>query len=130
MPLELEGRRVTYLSLIPKAQESTPEPYSLRVATSEDIPLLMELYNRQRSASMVWNITSERFWRYQIKEETDQSISGKQMCVRMIVDNTGKVQGYLLLATRRWDKSLNVFALNIVAGVNWQTMVPPLLRAL
>jgi len=35
--LELEGRRVTYLSLIPKAQESTPEPYALRAATTEDI---------------------------------------------------------------------------------------------
>jgi GNAT superfamily N-acetyltransferase len=128
--LELEGRRVTYLSFIPKPQESTPEPYSLRAATQEDIPLLMELYNRQRSASMVWNITSERFWRYQIKEEKDPTAGGKQMCVRMIVDNAGKVQGYLLLATRRWGKSLHVYALNIAAGVSWQAFVPPLLRAL
>jgi GNAT superfamily N-acetyltransferase len=128
--LELEGRRVTYLSLIPGAQESTPEPYSLRVATPGDIPVLRELYNRQRTASMVWNITSERFWQYQIKEETDPNVSGKQTCVRMIVDNTGKVQGYLMLATRRWGKSLNVYALNIAAGVNWQAVLPPLLRAL
>ena len=128
--LELEGSRVTYLSLIPREQESTPEPYSLRVATPEDIPQLMELYNRQRSASMVWNITSEQFWRYQIIEETDPSLSGKQMCVRMIVDYTGKVQGYVLLATRRRGKSLHVFALNIAAGVNWQAVVPTLLRLL
>jgi len=39
--LELEGRRVTYLSLIPRVQESTLEPYSLRPATPEDIPQLM-----------------------------------------------------------------------------------------
>ena len=128
--LELEGRRVTYLSLIPKAQGSTPEPYSLREATHKDIPLLMELYNRQRSTSMVWNIASEQFWRYQIKEETNPNLSGKQMCVRMIVDNTEKVQGYLMLATRRWGKSLHVNALNIAAGVSWQAMVPSLLRAL
>ncbi len=128
--LELEGRRVTYLSLIPKAQESNPDPYSFRVATPEDIPLLIELYNRQRSASMIWNILSERFWRYQIKEETDPSVSGKQMCVRMIIDEAGEVQGYLMLATRRWGKSLHVYALNIIAGVSWQAMVPSLLRAL
>ena len=128
--LELEGRRVTYLSLIPREQESTPESFLLREATPEDIPQLMELYNRQRSASMVWNITSEQFWRYQIIEETDPSLSGKQMCVRMIVDYTGKVQGYVLLATRRWGKSLHVFALNIAAGVNWQAVVPTLLRLL
>ena len=128
--LELEGRRVTYLTLIPKGQETTPEPYSLRVATPEDIPELIELYNRQRSESMVWNILSERFWRYQIKEEIDPSVSGKQICVRMIVDNTGKIQGYLMLATRRWDNSLRVFALNIAAGISWQEVVPSLLRAL
>jgi GNAT superfamily N-acetyltransferase len=128
--LELEGRKVTYLSLIPRAQESTPEPYSLRTATPEDVPLLMELYNRQRSASMIWSIASERFWLYQIEEAHDPSIVGKQMCVRMIVDNTGTVQGYLMAATKRWGKSLDVYALNIAAGVSWQAVTPSLLRAL
>jgi predicted acetyltransferase len=128
--LELEGRRVTYLSLIPKAQVSAPEPYSLRAATLEDIPVLMELYNRQRSTSMVWSIPSERFWRYLIKEEKDPAVVGKQMGVRMIVDNAGAVQGYLIVALTRWGKSLNVYALNVAAGVSWQAVVPPLLRAL
>lgn len=128
--LELEGRRVTYLSLIPTAQESTPEAYSLRTATHEDIPLLTELYNGQRSTSMVWNILSERFWHYQINEEKDPTIIGKQMCVRMIVDNVGTVQGYLMVATKRWSKSLDVYALNITSEVSWQAVVPPLLRAL
>ncbi len=128
--LELEGRRVTYLSLIPKAQESTPEPYSLRTATPEDIPLLMELYNRQRSASMIWSIASERFWLYQIEEVQDPTVVGKQMCVRMIVDEASAVQGYLMVATKRWSESLDVYALNIAAGVSWQAVAPPLLRAL
>jgi GNAT superfamily N-acetyltransferase len=127
--LELEGRRVTYLSLIPKAQESTPEPYSLRVATTEDIALLMELYNRQRQAGMVSAIASEGFWRYQIAEEKDPTV-GKQMCVRMIVDDAGVVQGYLMVAIRRWGDSLSVYALNVAAGVSWQAVVPSLLRAL
>ncbi|HYX50866.1 MAG TPA: GNAT family N-acetyltransferase, partial [Ktedonobacteraceae bacterium] len=128
--LELEGRRVTYLSLIPKAQDSIPEPYSLRVATPEDIPLLMELYNRQRSASMVWNITSKQFWSYYIQEDADPGVSGKNMCVRMIVDNEGKVQGYSLLGIRRRGKGLHVYALNVADGVSWQAVVAPLLRAL
>jgi GNAT superfamily N-acetyltransferase len=124
--LELEGRRVTYLSLIP----TTPEPVSLRVATNEDIPLLMELYNRQRSASMVWSIASERYWRYQIQEVQDPAVAGKQACVRMIEDGAGAVQGFAILASRRWGKSLNVYALNVAAGVSWQALVPALLRTL
>jgi GNAT superfamily N-acetyltransferase len=128
--LELEGRRVTYLSLIPRAQESTPEPYSLRAAITQDIPLLMELYNRQRATSMVWAIASERFWRYQMEEVQDPTVAGKQMCVRMIVDDAGTVQGYLMVAIKRWGKNLNVYALNVAAGVSWQAVAPPLLRAL
>jgi GNAT superfamily N-acetyltransferase len=127
--LELAGRRVTYLSLIPKAQASTPEPYTLRAATYEDIPLLRELYNGQRQASMVSSLPTERFWRYQVEEEQDPTV-GKQICVRMIVDNAGAVQGYLMVAIRRWDSSLNVYALNLAAGANWQAAVPSLLRAL
>jgi hypothetical protein len=126
----LEGRRATYLSLIPRAQESTPEPYALRAATTEDIPLLMELYNRQRLTSMVWTIASERFWCYQIQEEKDPTVVGKQMCVRMIIDGAGAVQGYLMVAIKRWSNSLHVYALNVAAGVSWQAVVPPLLRAL
>lgn len=128
--LELGGRRVTYLSLIPKSQASTPEPYSLRAATNEDIPLLKKLYHRQSSTSMVWSIASEGFWRYQIEEEKDPTVVGKQMCVKMIVDEAGTVQGYLMVAIKRWDRSLEVYALNVADGVSWQAMAPPLLRAL
>jgi GNAT superfamily N-acetyltransferase len=129
--LELEGRRVTYLSLIPTASEDTPELYGLRAATPEDIPLLMELYDRQCSASMVWSTASERFWSHQIKEEEeDPTVAGKSMCVRMIVDAAGTVHGYLLLATKRYGAGLSVYTLNLAAGVSWQAVVPSLLRAL
>src|SRR6185312_1572308 len=41
--LELDGRRVTYLPLIPIAPENTPEAYTLRPATPDDIPHIMEI---------------------------------------------------------------------------------------
>ncbi|HZU69765.1 MAG TPA: GNAT family N-acetyltransferase [Ktedonobacteraceae bacterium] len=128
--LDLEGRRVTYSALIPKAQESTPEPYTLRAATFDDIPLLMELYNRQQARSMVWSVLSERFWRYYLDETEDPSALGKQIAIKMIIDTVGVAQGYVMFADRRWGSSLNVYALNIVAGANWQAIVPSLLRAL
>jgi hypothetical protein len=79
---------------------------------------------------MVWAITSERYWRYQIEEVKDATVSGKQMGVRMIVDETGAVQGYLMVALKRWGNSLNVYALNLATGVSWQAVIPSLLRAL
>jgi GNAT superfamily N-acetyltransferase len=128
--LELEGRRLTYLSLIPKALENTPEPYTLRAATTDDIPLIIEFYNRQRPESMVWSVATERFWRYQLEEGYDPTTAGKQSCVQVLVDNAGAVQGYLIVATKRWGSDLTVWALDIAAGVNWQAVISPLLRAL
>lgn len=127
--LELDGRRVTYLSLIPQAQASTAEPYTLRATTYEDIPALRELYKRQCSGSMVSSIATERYWRYQVEEEPDPKI-GKQICVKMIVDNAGAVQGYVMASMRRWGSSVTVYGLNLAASVNWQAVVPSLLRAL
>ncbi len=38
--LELDVHRVTHFALIPKAKEGVPEPYTLRDATEDDIPLI------------------------------------------------------------------------------------------
>ena len=58
--LNLGGRRVTNLSLIPQAKE--PEPYLLRDAAEADIPFILTLYDRRRRESIVSSPIEER-WR-------------------------------------------------------------------
>ncbi|HEU5381910.1 MAG TPA: GNAT family N-acetyltransferase [Ktedonobacteraceae bacterium] len=128
--LELEGRRLTYVSLIPKARDNAPDAYTLRAATANDIPRVMELYNQQRSGSKVWAVATERFWQYQTENVDNPLTSGKDLCVQVLTDQTGAVQGYLLVAARRHSSNLSVWALNIAPGVNWQAVVEPLLRSL
>lgn len=128
--LELEGQRQVYLSLIPDAPAKTPEPYSLRAATPQDIPRIMEIYNRQRATSMVWSLAGEDFWRYHLEGTADPLTTGRQLRVQVIADTTGAVQGYALVAMKRWGRDLGVWALNIAEGVNWQAVIAPLLRAL
>lgn len=128
--LELEGRRITYLPLIPAAPENTPEAYTLRTATPNDIPRIVEIYHLQRSESMVWSVASEHFWRYQMEEGYDPTTSSMQLCTQMLVDAAGDVQGYVLAANKRWGSDLAVWALNIAAGVSWQAVIAPLLRGL
>lgn len=128
--LELEGRRVAYLDRVPSIPEGTPEPYTLRAATPEDIPRIMELYNQRRAESMVWPQAPENFWRYQLAESASPNLTGKQACVRLLVDAAGTTLGYLIVATRRWEKELPVWAVDIAPGVNWQEVLFPLLRAL
>ncbi len=64
--LDLEGRRLIHVAGIPELDGDKPEPYSLRLATFDDAPHLLALYNLGRSASLVWHETTESDWRFHI----------------------------------------------------------------
>lgn len=128
--LDLGGKRVTYLSLIPKLKESESEPYTLREATVEDTPCVMEYYDRSRAASIVWTDVSEGYWRYLLEGWKAQPERDKTESLMMIVDATGAPKGYVMTMTKRRGKALEVWALDTAAGVNMQAVMPSVLRAL
>ena len=128
--LDLDGKRVTYLSLIPKLKEGESEPYTLRETTVEDIPLVMEYYNRRRAASIVWTDVSEDYWRYLLEGWKAQPERDKTDTLLMIVDATGAPEGHVLTTAKRRGKGLNVWAVDTAAGVNVQAVMPSVLRAL
>ena len=127
--LDLGGRRVTNLSLIPTAKENEPEPYTLRDATEEDIPLIVELYDRRRRESMVSSPLEANWLRYQIRTWNVTEIEDNWH-MQIIMDHAGMAIGYLLVPIVRWGKSMDVFALEVRPEVNVQAVLPPLLRAL
>ncbi len=135
--LDLHGRRAVLLALIPETNTNIPEPYALREAALTDVPAMIEIYDRRRAGSLVWNRVSERYWRYQIEKWHDPALArldptahGANDRIQMIVDAAGVVCGYTIVATKRWARDLQVFALELAAGVSWQLVMPPLLRAL
>ena len=128
--LDLEGKRVTYLSIIPKAKEGVAEPYTLRTATVEDLPLIMAAYNSRRSTRMVWHNVSERYWRYEIEAWQSSSEIAKSMYIQMIVDANGASKGFLMSNAKRRGRELGIGVFEVLPGVNVQAMMPSVLRAL
>jgi hypothetical protein len=128
--LDLEAKRTTYLSLIPKLKEGETEPYTLRDATVEDIPLIQEFYQQQRSHSMVWNTATDYFWRYEIEKREAKRENEPAWNIKMIVDAEGNSKGYLMALNRRWGRSFNVHLLDIATDVNQQAVMPSVLRGL
>lgn len=126
--LNLGGRRVTNLSLIPAAKENEPELYTLRDATEDDIPLIVELYDRRRRESMVSSPLDASWLGYHIRMwnivETDDSWH-----LQIIMDHAGMAVGFLLQPIIRWGKNMEVFALELKPEVNVQVALPSLLRA-
>lgn len=135
--LDMNGKRITYLSLIPPKLDQSPEPCTLRAATSEDIPQLMDLYAQRCRANMVSVTVPAGYWRYVIErwnrdeaDGVDPALSGIQTRPLMIIDGTGAVCGYAVVATKRWDRDLLVYSLELSSNLNVQALAPSLLRAL
>ncbi len=127
--LDLDGRGIVYTALIPLAKEGEPEPYTLRDATVEDLPMVRRLYDRQRASSMVSTPIEERWWRYQLQSwRTDET--GESWRIQMIADVAGAAVGYLITPTLRWKTALPVWQLGVEPHVNLQAVMPPMLRAL
>lgn len=135
--LDLGGRRIVAADAIAAQQPEEASPYHLRLATLEDIPELVALYNRRRDASLIWQETDEAYWRYHITGWTDPAIAQREMTLigmlgrlYMIVDSAGAVCGYTWLATKRWESDLAIFALELAPQVNGQIALAALLPRL
>jgi GNAT superfamily N-acetyltransferase len=128
--LNLEGRRATYLSLIPKLKEGEQEPYTLREATAADIPFIQACYNRRRASSVVWTPVSDQYWQYEIEAWKANPERDKTSSIQIILTVENAPKGFLMASARRGGRDLGVWVLEVAAGVNWQALTPPVLRAL
>ncbi len=135
--LDLGGNRNTPVTVIPNAKATEVEPCTLRPATIADASDLQMLYNQHRASSLVWHETTEDFWRYHAGFWDDPEVIGRDAThvglgrrVYMAVDADGRISGYVWVTTVRWDEKFWVLGLELAPGVNWQTLMPSMLREL
>ncbi|HEY5006050.1 MAG TPA: GNAT family N-acetyltransferase [Ktedonobacteraceae bacterium] len=128
--LDLDETHTTYITQIPKAKDDEQEPYTLREATNEDIPLLQQFYNRRKGTSIVWSRISDAYWRYELEGWKVQPDWGRTSSIQIIVDKAGDAQGYLFLSPIRWGQGLHVRGFDVAPGASVQAMLPSVLRAL
>jgi GNAT superfamily N-acetyltransferase len=127
--LDLDGNCTVDITAIPKAEEGAGEPYTLRDATVEDLDLVKELYDRQRTTYSISSPIEQDWWTYQLRTwRTSQSGHGERL--QMILDTSGSVCGYVIVPNMRWRKNMMVWDFAVRAGVNLQAAMPSLLRAL
>lgn len=127
--LDLGGRCSVYVPLIPQSKEGVPEPFHLRDATWEDIPLVQQLYDQQCTSGILSAPIDETWWRYQL-ETWRTSHSGEGWHIQMIVDSEGQSQGYVITPSMRWQDGYRVTDLAFASGANALAIMPSLLRAL
>ena len=127
--LDLGVERETYTALIPPLAEGTSEPYSLRDATINDIPLIARLYEQQCTSNIVSTVIDEGWWRHQIEHWNDFQADG-YWHVLVITSKKSAFCGYVTLPAIRRRDSIPVFDLAIMGGFNLAEIILPVMRAI
>lgn len=127
--LPLAGGRIVPLASIPDQQHGMAEPYLLRDALEEDIPLLQSLYAQSFQDQVIVTCIEEEWWRYQLTHWRN-SQTGEHWHIRLILDQVGNVWGYLVTPVVRVQPNLVVWSIALVQGINLLILLPSLLRAL
>lgn len=132
--LDLGGSRSVPFSAIPRLKPGEAEPYRLREATPEDLPMVLALYERERArtyhgAPMLVSIRiDERYWRFTLDGFGPESAEAWR--TQLILNGEGRTLGYVLTGPRRWDKAIPVFGLSVEPGISLVAVLPAVLRAL
>ncbi|GAC1392701.1 MAG: hypothetical protein NVSMB38_17110 [Ktedonobacteraceae bacterium] len=128
--LDLGGKRVVYTSRIPKAKEGEAEAYMLRDAMAEDVPTIQNIYSYRRKVGVISANVPDYYWLYELQRVSNEN--EKFPRVKLIVDTTGKVYGYIFVSARRYKpgNSFDVYTLDVLPEVNVRAILPPILRAL
>lgn len=135
--LDLWGARLVDIEAVPAPKEGVGEICSLRLATAGDAPAIAALYDQERSRSLVWCEVGEHEWRYYVTawdephlRSQDPKTSGLARRLYVITDAEGRDSGFVLAAGSRRDDKFHVYWLALPRAVNWQALMPSLLRAL
>lgn len=126
--IELDGDRTVFTAHLPTLKEGEAEPYHLRRATTDDIPLLMELYNREEADQMIAAVIPEEYWRWNLGFV--RPLQNAHWIAYMICNQQNEAIGYTLVYSHRWDTHISVISAALTAGHSYPAVLPSLMRGL
>ncbi len=126
--LPLGGARHLNLTDVPGLKDGESEPFQIRPANAADIPILMELYERQCAGRLVTTQIDENRWHYDLNGHSQDSI--QKLCVNCILDSEGRVIGYYSTSAHPWHERLIVWEVVVAEGISLHAVLPTVTRAL
>jgi hypothetical protein len=126
--LDLGGNRTVFFAAIPKLKDGESQAYQLRDATLDDIPQLMELYDRERARGPISARIGDHSWRWTIQGQNEAS--GESWRTLAIVEPSGRTVGSLMSKRRRWGNRLGLLGFALAPGISYAAVLPSVLRAL
>ena len=129
------GVRLYWSAIDAEQVAEEAEPYRLRDATPDDIPLLTRLHAQEQSDSLVSVRVDESYWRWVLAPEGGQdhtSEHGWRPLIIVVTQTLGSVGCIVLRDGYHWSdpSALPVMSLAVERGAPLRAIMPPALRAL
>jgi hypothetical protein len=134
----LEEDVTVYFPAIPALKSGATEPYTLREATADDVPLLSRLWERTHTGSGLWTEIGDDYWRWAMLGMHPDAM--ERWRVYMIVEagagnsadghGAGRSVGALILAPGRRSAAISVSGPLVETGTPLVRVMPSVLRSL
>jgi hypothetical protein len=125
--IDLDGGRCVYPALIPPLKAGEVEAYRFRQATLDDLPLVMELYDRDCARSLVACPRSAAEWKRSIFDAAPGTASYRTLHIVETIE--GRAVG--LIKTSRelsWRGMFPVRMFSVLEGQSLRAVLPAALR--
>jgi predicted acetyltransferase len=118
MGLNLGGSRQLFWARPGNDEKVEEEPYRLRPATEDDIPLLLRLYQADLGDSLIWRLRDEKLWKYEMFGSHPDSIW--TLKPQIIESTDGPVVAYINYSA--WGTGFHVSECGVLPGHSWRAV--------
>jgi hypothetical protein len=124
--IDLDGGRYVYPALIQPLKDGETEAYHVRLATTEDLPLIMALYDRDCARSLIACPRSAAEWARGYFEAAPQAATYQTL---HIIETAGRAVGVVHAGRElSWRGLLPVRIFSVVEGQSLRAILPAVLR--
>ncbi|MEO8288491.1 MAG: GNAT family N-acetyltransferase [Chloroflexota bacterium] len=128
MTINLGGNRGGSRSSVPRLKEGEVEPFRFRRAVVEDVPFILEMYQRTTSRSMLACVRDEALWRYDIEGRSENSDVRSEL--RVIETQDGHPAGVLIHSRKLFNGTMWARFFELKPGVSFLSVTPSVMRYL
>jgi len=128
MALNLGGGRMGFPTHIPKLKEGEQEPYHIRQAAEEDVPLLSQLSAMCTARSLMACVWDDALWRYELSGKSEKNVN--RVDVRIIETPDGKPCGFFIHPAFTWGDMMVLQWYEILPEFSWLEVTPSVIRSL
>ncbi|HET9978859.1 MAG TPA: GNAT family N-acetyltransferase [Ktedonobacterales bacterium] len=126
--LDLSGSWRIALDMISRLADGATEPYTLRPATLDALPRVMEFYNHDCARALVSTTIDEQTWRWIISGM--DPLTDENWNTYLILNGERQAIGYVMTARARYGDMYTIRGLHVEPVIPLTAVLPSVLRAL